>query len=440
MNERENIDQSSLSDDNKSEPAVFRPTSGTPRLSDIAKFEADLPIPENGPWADFTKMAIEAGYPKDHANAVWSFTANFFLTPSTTYDFFGDLTRLSPAVILAGDEAVQNCNLRKLVYRALPNKEIYTSIETAKSLKDLEESTLENSRTIISHDRELALKKWRSSPKSEITTEELLDQFRFNLILKDLGRTSPLPAGVSILAGHPLSCLTNLDPCSNTIFSQTLIVPSFGTHKIPVPEALEQRSLCLNLSALRCLNTKEEVTLRLSTQAKKSWLSAIEEQKNEIEKRINLSSEMSSWRLRMVAFLPNIIGIAVSHAANRDMNNQSKFNEELQDEDIIFATSYMRSLHFAWETLESICAKTKSIEIAETYHSRICSDFSEKYIPNVNGIVVKLTELVARYCQHPKRDGQYTSREFEFRIMEELRRNGLAQPHPNLPKHWIIFS
>ncbi|MGJ8653302.1 MAG: hypothetical protein ACSHX8_08510 [Opitutaceae bacterium] len=140
----------------------------------------------------------------------------------------------------------------------------------------------------------------------------------------------------------------------------------------------------------------------------------------------------------MKAYLPNLIEVAIAHAANRFLNERMVFNPVLQADDIEFARKFMNQLQRSWNLLESIYSQTKEVEIAEKYHRLIQKDFANQYDAELEGIVVKYTDLTARYCQHPKRDSQFNSKVFEYKVLGELSNQNLAKPHPTLKGHWVI--
>lgn len=419
--------------------ASFRPTSGTPRLSDITKFDAELPLPQDGPWREFVDAAAEAGYASDHASACWIFSANNSLANRITYTFLGDLRRLSPVIILAGDEALQNINLRKVVRGALITNnryDLFTNFEAAQEQETLDAFQTQNMRTVISFDNELPLKKWQAARKTQISIQELIDQYRLNLNL-NRRPTGLGPAAVSALASHPLGPIAIPDINTNIAFEQTLVIPAFGASGISMPSPLLKR-LKYKLCSLDGLSPQQDLILRMNEASRTSWQTIIQEHKSRMHTRMTLGSELSSWRRRSEAYLKNLIEIATAHAANRSAQVQPEFNPNLLSEDLIFADSFLQKLEVAWNILESLYAQTKEVEIAKKFHRRICFDFSDKHNTELNGILVKTTELIAKYCQHPSRDGHYSSRDFETRVLGELCKQGLAQRHPQHPKNWII--
>lgn len=436
--------QTTLSGLNEPALATFRPTSGTPRSSDITKFEANLPVPESGPWAEFVSKAIEAGYAADHANAVWLFASNHFLAPQVIYHVLGYPKRLSPTIVLAGNDISQNSSLRNMVWSVLKakgNADLITNFVEAQSLNRLCELESSNTLTIIDFARELPpFKKWHAAPKGCLSIQHILDPEMLNVTLQSYIGVDPLhPVAISFLATHPLSSLAALDPTANYIFEQALVIPSFGATRSPVPLPHIQSEMRNCLGQLNSLPRDLDLEASLSPSAQSSWDDTVNLLQAKFNRHKTLGAENSSWYRRLRMFLAGAVEVAIAHAANRDLRRGSAFTPELEAADIIFAKTFMDRLQNSWDALDSIYAETREVEIAETYHRRICSDFADKYKSGMNGIFVKLADLVAKYCQHPKRNGHFSSREFELKIMGELQKSGLAQPHPKLARHWIIY-
>lgn len=74
-----------------------------------------------------------------------------------------------------------------------------------------------------------------------------------------------------------------------------------------------------------------------------------------------------------------------------------------------------------------------------TYYQRIMEDFAASYTDDLKAICVKYSKLIAKYCQHPQRDGHYTSREFQQKILYELESRGVARQHESQRSYWLFF-
>lgn len=326
----------------------FRQTGGTPTLADIKGVSPGLPMPKNGPLAEFIRESTAAGFPDTYGLAVGIYTICAILAPRCTHTLLGKELRLSASILLAGDECSVSQYIRNICHDYLedlqPNiVDRITAVQRLSGLKSLE---AEEQLPVVDTSDAIDTVKWMSAAKNCIAPHDLLDQLHLNRVLKASIRPRDLPpASLSILAGTYLSAVTRGTNSMPQLFNDMLVIPSLGgATSTTNTKSGSYDTLLARLEEFTSLAGVNEVQLSMNSNATSSWSSWKSKIQQSITLRQSLANEDSAWYQRMRGAPHHLLAIAAAHAANRQIGEGKDFSGSIQKGDIDYASQFLNKL------------------------------------------------------------------------------------------------